>query len=70
MPVGGHGEACSAGAIARELAVDEPWPASSTALFWCHWRAGPADSGVPGVSGLDLDASSFISEMYVNFEKS
>ena len=70
MRAGCHGEACSAGAIARELAVGELLPASSAALFLCHWRAGSADLGTLAVSSLGLEASSFILDLYVNFEKS
>ena len=70
MRAGDHGEACSAGAVAGELAVGELRLASSATLFLAHWHAGPADSRTPAVSGLGLDASSFNLEMCVNFEKS
>ena len=66
----GIGEHCGAGAIAGELAIGELRLVHAGPLSLAHWRVGPTDSGVPAVSGLGLDASSFISEMYANFEKS
>ena len=66
----GIGEHCGAGAIAGELAVGELWPVSSTALFcatdvWARLTHGSQLS-----AAVDLNASSFILEMYANLEKS
>ena len=63
-------EACSDGAITEELTAGKLWPASSAALFLAHWRVGQTDLTTPAVSGLGLEASSFILDLYVNFEKS
>ena len=70
MRVGWLGDSCGAGAITGELAVGELRSVHDGPLFWCHRRTGPSDPRVPAVSDSDLEASSFISDLYVNFEKS
>ena len=66
----GIGEHCGAGAIAGELAVGELQPVSAGTLF-CATDARVRLTHGPQLSAaVDLNASSFISEMYANFEKS
>ena len=58
MCVGWLRDHCGAGVVMGELAVDELRSVSADALFCVT------------VSGLGLEASSFMLDLYANFEKS
>ena len=59
-----------ASAIAGELAIGELWSVSAGALFCAYDAQARLTHGSQLSASVDLNASSFISEMYANFEKS
>ena len=70
MHAEGLGEHCGAGAIAEELAIGELMPVSADALFCATDAPAQLTHGSQLPVAVDLNASSFISEIYANFEKS
>ena len=70
MHTEGLGEHCGAGAVTRELTVCELQPDSAGALFCATDAWARLTHGSQLSASVDLNASSFISEMYANFEKS
>ena len=64
------GDCCGAGAVAGELAVGELRPVSAGTLFCATDAWAQLTHGSQLSAAEDLNASSFISEIYANFEKS
>ena len=63
-------ESSGAGAVVRKLAVDELQSVSAGALFYANDTRARLTLGPQLSAAVDLNSNSFISKMYVNFEKS